>query len=114
MRIDILTLFPELFPGPLGESIIGRAARNGVVSVHAVNVRDFAEDARGTVDEKPYGGGPGMLMIPEVLARAIESVKDAGSTVILTSPRGEVMNQKLAQSVDYSPLYGPMCFCISR
>ena len=99
MKIDILTLFPELFPGPLGESIIGRAARNGVVSVHAVNVRDFAEDARGTVDEKPYGGGPGMLMIPEVLARAIESVKDAGSTVILTSPRGEVMNQKLAQEL---------------
>ena len=64
MRIDILTLFPELFPGPLGESVIGRAARQGVVTVNAVDVRSFAADARGTVDEKPYGGGPGMLMIP--------------------------------------------------
>jgi tRNA (guanine37-N1)-methyltransferase len=96
MRIDILTLFPELFPGPLGESVIGRAARQGKISVNAVNVRDFAGDARGTVDEKPYGGGPGMLMMPDVLVKAIESVRSANSTVILTSPRGEVMNQKLA------------------
>ena len=99
MRIDILTLFPELFPGPLGESIIGRAVKNGVISVNAVDVRQFATDARQTVDEKPYGGGPGMLMVPDVLTRAIESVKDAGSTVILTSPRGEVMNQRLAQEL---------------
>ena len=96
MRIDILTLFPELFPGPLGESVIGRAARQGVVTVNAVDVRSFATDARGTVDEKPYGGGPGMLMIPDVLVRAIESVRDAGSKVILTSPRGEVMDQRIA------------------
>ena len=99
MRIDILTLFPELFPGPLGESIIGRAAKNGVISVNAVDVRQFANDARGTVDEKPYGGGPGMLMIPDVLTRAVESVKSVNSTVILTSPRGEVMNQKLAREL---------------
>jgi tRNA (guanine37-N1)-methyltransferase len=99
MRIDILTLFPELFPGPLGESIIGRAAKNGVISVNAVDVRQFATDARQTVDEKPYGGGPGMLMVHDVLTRAIEAVKDAGSTVILTSPRGEVMNQRLAQEL---------------
>ena len=99
MRIDILTLFPELFPGPLGESIIGRAARNQLISVNAVNVRDFATDARGTVDERPYGGGPGMLMIPDTLVRAVESVKSAKSTVILTSPRGEVMNQQLAREL---------------
>lgn len=96
MRIDILTLFPELFPGPLGESVIGRAARQGVISVNAVDVRSFATDARGTVDERPYGGGPGMLMVPDVLVKAIESVRSAKSTVILTSPRGEVMNQRLA------------------
>jgi len=96
MRIDILTLFPELFPGPLGGSVIGRAARQGTVTVNAVDVRSFAADARGTVDEKPYGGGPGMLMIPDVLVRAIESVRDAGSTVILTSPRGEVFDQRIA------------------
>ena len=96
MRIDILTLFPELFPGPLGESIIGRAAKKGVISVNAVDVRDFATDARGTVDEKPYGGGPGMLMVPDVLTEAIESVRQPGSLVVLASPRGEVFNQKIA------------------
>ncbi|MBR2344397.1 MAG: tRNA (guanosine(37)-N1)-methyltransferase TrmD [Lentisphaeria bacterium] len=96
MQIDILTLFPELFPGPLGESVIGRAARQGKITVNAVDVRKFANDARGTVDEKPYGGGPGMLMMPDVLVKAIESVRSAGSMVILTSPRGEVMNQRLA------------------
>ena len=99
MQIDILTLFPELFPGPLGESIIGRAAKKGMISVNAVDVRKFAADARGTVDERPYGGGPGMLMVPDVLVKAIESVKGVGSTVILTSPRGEVMNQSLAQEL---------------
>ena len=99
MQIDILTLFPELFPGPLGESIIGRAAARGMISVNAVDVREFAEDARKTVDDRPYGGGPGMLMVPDVLTRAVESVRKAGSTVILTSPRGEVMNQKLAQEL---------------
>ena len=96
MRIDILTLFPELFPGPLGESVIGRAARQGMISVNAVDVRNFANDARGTVDEKPYGGGPGMLMIPDVLTEAIESVRQPGTLVVLTSPRGEVFNQKIA------------------
>ena len=96
MRIDVLTLFPELFPGPLGGSIVGRAVKQDLVEINAVDIRSFAKDARGTVDEKPYGGGPGMLMVPDVLVRAIESVRSAESTVILTSPRGEVMNQRLA------------------
>ena len=96
MRIDVLTLFPELFPGPLGGSIVGRAVKQNRVEVNAVDIRSFAKDARGTVDEKPYGGGPGMLMVPDVLTEAIESVRKPGTVVILTSPRGEVFNQKLA------------------
>ena len=95
-KIDVLTWFPELFPGPLGESVIGRASGRGLIDLKAHDIRDFAVDARGTVDERPYGGGPGMLMVPDVLVRAIESVRSAESTVILTSPRGEVMNQRLA------------------
>ena len=59
MRIDVLTLFPELFPGPLGGSIVGRAVKQDLVEVNAIEVRSFAKDARGTVDDKPYGGGPG-------------------------------------------------------
>ena len=96
MRIDVLTLFPELFPGPLGGSIVGRAVRQDLVEINAVDIRSFAKDSRGTVDEKPYGGGPGMLMIPDVLIEAIESVRKPGTLVVLTSPRGEVFNQKIA------------------
>lgn len=96
MRIDVLTLFPEVFPGPLGSSVDGRALRSGVVEFNAVNIRSFAKDERGTVDERPYGGGPGMLMNPVVLAEAVESVKTPGSTVVLTSPRGEVLSHALA------------------
>ncbi|MBE6363189.1 MAG: tRNA (guanosine(37)-N1)-methyltransferase TrmD [Lentisphaerae bacterium] len=96
MRIDVLTLFPELFPGPLGGSIVGRAVRQDLVEINAVDIRSFAKDSRGTVDEKPYGGGPGMLMIPDVLTEAIESVRQPGTLVVLTSPRGEVFNQKIA------------------
>ena len=96
MRIDVLTLFPELFPGPLGGSIVGRAVRQNLVEINAVDIRSFAKDSRGTVDEKPYGGGPGMLMIPDVLTEAIESVRKPGSLVVLTSPRGEVFNQRIA------------------
>ena len=96
MRIDVLTLFPEVFPGPLGSSVDGRVLRSGKVEFNAVNVRDFAKDERGTVDERPYGGGPGMLMNPVVLTEAVESVRKPGSTVVLTSPRGEVLSHALA------------------
>ena len=75
MRIDVLTLFPELFPGPLGESIIGRASERNLLELGTVDIRNFALDARGTVDDKPYGGGPGMLMMAEPVVSAIESVK---------------------------------------
>ena len=99
MRIDVLTLFPELFPGPLGTSVVGRAFERGIVRFSAVNIRDFSLDARGTVDDKPYGGGPGMLMMAEPVVSAVESVKQAGSLVILTSPRGRVFDQKLAKEL---------------
>ena len=99
MRIDILTLFPEMFPGPLGSSIDGRALRSGLVELNTVNFRDFARDGRGTVDERPYGGGPGMLMMPEVLTAAVESVRTPGSVAVLTSPRGELLEHALAKEL---------------
>ena len=102
MKIDVLTLFPDIFPGPLGSSVDGRALRSGVVEFNAVNIRDFAKDERGTVDERPYGGGPGMLMNPVVLTEAVESVKTPGSTVVLTSPRGEVLTHSLAKELAQS------------
>ena len=96
MRIDVLTLFPEMFPGPLGESIIGRASAKGLAEINAIDLRKYTHDARGTVDERPYGGGPGMLMKVEPLAEAVEDLKTPQTTVILTSPRGERFNQKIA------------------
>jgi len=97
MHIDVLTLFPELFPGPLGASVVGRAAERDLATVGVVNVRDFAADKRGTVDEKPYGGGPGMLMMAEPLTLALESVRKPESVVVMTTPRGELFSQKLAR-----------------
>lgn len=99
MRIDVLTLFPELFPGPLGASIIGRAIRNGLIELNAVDLRRYAADRRGTVDDNPYGGGPGMLMKVEVLAAAIEDLRQPDSLVILTSPRGRLFDQEAAQEL---------------
>ena len=102
MKIDVLTLFPDVFPGPLGSSVDGRALRSGLVEFNAVNVRSFAKDERGTVDERPYGGGPGMLMNPEVLTEAVEFVRTPGAVVVLTSPRGEVLSHTLVQELAQS------------
>ena len=96
MHIDVLTLFPEIFPGPLGTSVVGRAAERGLATVGTVDVRKFASDARGTVDEKPYGGGPGMLMMVEPLTLALESVRRPDSVVVMTTPRGELFDQRVA------------------
>lgn len=96
-KIDILTLFPEQFPGPLGESVIGRASGRGLIDLKAHDIRDFAVDARGTVDEKPYGGGPGMLVMADPVVKAVESVRREDSLVILTTPRGKVFDQKMAE-----------------
>lgn len=99
LRIDIITLFPEIFFGPLGTSIVGRARKENLVEINAINLRDFTHDRHKTVDDKPYGGGPGMLMKVEPLFEAVQSLKREGSKVILTSPRGERFSQKLAREL---------------
>ena len=99
MRIDIITLFPDIFFGPLGESIIGRAREQKLVEINTVDLRKFAHDARGTVDDKPYGGGPGMLMKPEPVFEAVESLRSEDSLVILTSPQGERFTQSHARGL---------------
>lgn len=99
MRIDIVTLFPEMFPGPLGESIIGRATERNLAEIHAVDLRKYTHDARGTVDDKPYGGGPGMLMKVEPLVEAVEDLRRPETAVILTSPRGERFTEAIAREL---------------
>ena len=99
MKIDILTLFPEIFPGPLGSSIIGRAVKNGIVEINAIDLRNYAHDKHASVDDKPYGGGPGMLMRADVLFEALSDLKKEGTVVVLTSPRGEQFSQKCAEKM---------------
>ncbi len=99
MQIDIVTLFPEMFPGPLGESIIGRAAERNLAEIRAIDLRKYTHDARGTVDDKPYGGGPGMLMKVEPLVEAVEDLRHPETAVILTSPRGERFTESIAREL---------------
>lgn len=92
---DVVTLFPELFPGPLGASILGRGLADGLWSLKATQLRDFATDRHRTVDDTPSGGGAGMVLKPDILARAIDQVSPAGDTRprLLMSPRGLPLTQ---------------------
>ena len=103
MRIDILTLFPEMFKGPFDESIIQRAQKKGLVEIKIHNLRKWAVDKRGTVDNRPYGGGTGMILMIEPIYKALKElklkVKSQKLKVILLDPRGKVFNQKIAQKL---------------
>mgnify|MGYP001011974044 CR=1 FL=1 len=104
MHFDILTLFPEMFAGPLGTSMIGKARERGLLSVEVWNIRDYALDKHRTVDDTPYGGGAGMVLRPDVLVRAIEAVRGSSSApVIYLSPQGRVFNQELAAELARLP-----------
>lgn len=100
MRIDILTLFPEMFPGVLSSSILGKAQEKGIVQFKVINFRDYSESKHGTVDDTPYGGGGGMVLKPEPLFRAVEAVTtNSKPRVILLCPQGVPYNQKLAEEL---------------
>ena len=96
MKIDILTLFPEMFSGFLNESIIKRAKEKGKVNINLINFRDFSTLNNKQVDDTPYGGGAGMVLMCEPIVKAIESVKTEDSLVILLTPQGKTYNQELA------------------
>ncbi len=97
LRIDVITLFPGMLRGFIEESMLKRAARMGAVDFRIVNLRDFALDERGTADDRPYGGGPGMVMKPELLFAAVESVRTPEARVILMTPQGRKFEQAEAQ-----------------
>ena len=102
MRIDILTLFPEMFAGPFGASIIGRAVEAGVVEIGLHNIRDYAPDRHHVVDDYAYGGGPGMVMKPEPLFAAVEDVRGASpeqGRVVLLTPQGRLLTEEVAQEL---------------
>lgn len=102
MRIDFVTLFPEMVLPAARHSILRRAEDAGLVSFGAANPRDFATDAHRTVDDRPYGGGPGMVMRPDVVAAAIRSVAEEGAEVVFTDPMGEAFRQQSARELAQS------------
>jgi tRNA (guanine37-N1)-methyltransferase len=99
MKIDVLTLFPAMFTGPLDESIIKRARQAGLVDLQIHNLRDYAHDRHKTVDDRPFGGGPGMLLKPEPIFEAVENLAKENTRVILLSPAGRTFNQAIAREL---------------
>ena len=103
MEIDILTLFPRIFEGPLDESILKRARERRLVQVRIHNLRDYTHDKHHVVDDKPYGGGPGMLMKPEPIFEAVEALRRADTRVVLMTPQGRPLTQQRAQTFAQKP-----------
>lgn len=102
---DIITLFPELFPGPLGASVLGRGMADGLWTLRANQLRDFATDRHRTVDDTPSGGGAGMVLKPDILAKAIDTIAPVGDPRprILMSPRGKPLTQERAHQLAVGP-----------
>ena len=98
MRFDVLTLFPEMFSS-LEESIIGKAREKGLIEINLINIRDFSKDKHKKVDDTPYGGGAGMVMMPDVVYDAYSSIQNKNAKVIYMSPQGKVLNQEKVQEL---------------
>ncbi len=98
MKFDVLTLFPEMFE-ILNQSIIGKAIEKELIDINLINIRDFSKDKHKKVDDTPYGGGAGMVMKPDVVYDAYQSIKDRNAKVIYMSPQGKLLNQKKVEEL---------------
>jgi tRNA (guanine37-N1)-methyltransferase len=99
MKIDVLTLFPAMFAGPLDESIIKRARQSNLLDLQLHQLRDWTHDRHKTVDDRPFGGGPGMLLKPEPIFEAVESLRREKTRVVLMSPAGRKFDQSIAREL---------------
>lgn len=99
MKIDVLTLFPAMFAGPLDESIIKRARQAGLLNLQLHQLRDWTHDRHNTVDDRPFGGGPGMLLKPEPIFEAVEQLSCENTRVVLMSPSGRKFSQTIAREL---------------
>jgi tRNA (guanine37-N1)-methyltransferase len=102
-RASVLTIFPEMFPGPLGLSLAGKALATGGWTLDAVDIRNFSTDKHRTVDDTPAGGGPGMVMKPDVLGRAIDAIATDRRPRLLLSPRGAPLTQSRVEALSGGP-----------
>jgi len=111
MRIDVLTIFPEIFHSPLRASLLAKGIEEGILEVALTNIRDFAHDAHRTVDDAPYGGGAGMVMKCEPLFEAVESLRGANSLerIILMSPKGRRLDQAVVAELAAQPDFVLVC-----
>jgi tRNA (guanine37-N1)-methyltransferase len=106
----VLTIFPEMFPGPLGHSLAGKALRDGLWRLETVDIRDFARDKHRSVDDAPFGGGPGMVMRPDIVDAAIEGARSRGpGPVICLSPRGRRLDQARLRELAAGPGVQLLC-----
>lgn len=107
-HVNLLTLFPEMFPGMLGQSLSGRALEKNLWSFTTFNIRDYAADKHKTVDDTPFGGGAGMVMRPDVIEKALLAVPQQGRKIYL-SPRGRVLNQAMVQDLSQAENLTLLC-----
>lgn len=107
-HVNILTLFPEMFPGPLGQSLSGKAFERGDWLYNTVNIRDFAEGVHKSVDDTPYGGGAGMVMRADIIEKALLSVPEPGRKIYM-SPRGKPLTQTIVQDLSQTPALTLLC-----
>ena len=110
MHFNILTIFPEMFPGTLSGGVVGRALDKKIWSYDTINIRDFAINNYGSVDDTQFGGGAGMVMRPDVLGAALDSIENPGK-IIYFSPRGKTLNQKIVREfiADQDATYTLLC-----
>src|ERR1043166_4990786 len=99
MKIDVLTLFPEMFAGPLDVSMVARARKAGLLDLQIRNLRDWTHDRHKTVDDRPFGGGPGMVLKPEPIFEAVEALASAKTRVLMMAPTGQPFTQAIAHEI---------------
>ena len=108
-QAQVFTLYPEVFPGPLSKGLYGKALSNKLWDLKVINIRDSANDKHKTVDDNPYGGGTGMLIKPDVLAKSIDQNIETGERVFYLSPKGKKFDQKLAQDLSKEKSIALIC-----
>ena len=109
LKTQVLTLYPEIFPGPLNKGLYGKAMAKKIWSLNVVNIRDAATDKHKTVDDTPYGGGSGMLLKADILAKSIDKNIQKGERIFYLSPKGKKFDQRLAQDLSKEKSFSLIC-----